>query len=223
MLRIYKLLTSVVCFFAPIILKIRIYRKKEDENRYTEKLCIIKKKRIVGKLVWFHAASVGELMSIIPILEKFEKIKEIKTILITTNTISSSRIFEKKIKSKKIIHQFLPFDKLIFTKKFLNHWLPDLVIFVESEIWPNFIFNIKSKKIPLILLNARITTKTYLRWKKFPSFAKSIFGSFDMCLSQNKETEKYLRSFGVRKVKNLGNLKFSKSKFTSSNKLTEIF
>ena len=166
MLRIYKLLTSVVCFFAPIILKIRIYRKKEDENRYTEKLCIIEKKRTAGKLVWFHAASVGELMSIIPILEKFEKIKEIKTILITTNTISSSRIFEKKIKSKKIIHQFFPFDKDIFTKKFLSHWLPDLVIFVESEIWPNFIFNIKNKKIPLILLNARITTKTYLRWKK---------------------------------------------------------
>jgi len=114
MLRIYKLLTSVVCFFAPIILKIRIYRKKEDENRYTEKLCIIKKKRTAGKLVWFHAASVGELMSIIPILEKFEKIKEIKTILITTNTVSSSRIFKKKIKSKKIIHQFFPFDKYIF-------------------------------------------------------------------------------------------------------------
>ena len=219
MLRIYKLLTSVVCFFAPIILKIRIYRKKEDENRYTEKLCIIEKKRTAGKLVWFHAASVGELMSIIPILEKFEKIKEIKTILITTNTTSSSRIFEKKIKSKKIIHQFFPFDKDIFTKKFLSHWLPDLVIFVESEIWPNFIFNIKNKKIPLILLNARITTKTYLRWKKIPSFAKLVFGSFDMCLSQNKETEKYLKSFGVIKIKNLGNLKFSKSKFTSSNKL----
>ena len=74
MLRIYKLLTNVVCFFAPIILKLRIYRKKEDENRYTEKLCIIKKKRTAGKLVWFHAASVGELMSIIPILEKFERL-----------------------------------------------------------------------------------------------------------------------------------------------------
>ena len=221
MLILYKLIINVVCFFAPIILKVRIYKQKEDKNRYKEKLCIIKKKRNLGKLVWFHAASVGELMSIIPILEKFEKIKEIKTILITTNTISSSRIFEKKIKSKKIIHQFLPFDKLIFTKKFLRHWLPDLVIFVESEIWPNFIFNIKNKKIPLILLNARITKKTYLRWKKIPSFAKLVFGSFDMCLSQNKETEKYLKSFGVRKIKNLGNLKFSKSKFISSNKLNK--
>jgi 3-deoxy-D-manno-octulosonic-acid transferase len=122
---------------------------------------------------------------------------------LTTNTLSSSKVFEKKIKSKKIIHQFFPFDKDIFAKKFLNHWLPDLVIFVESEIWPNFILNIKNRKIPLVLLNARITTKTYLRWKKIPNFAKSIFDSFDICLSQNKETEKYLTNFGVKKLKTL--------------------
>jgi len=219
MLILYRLIINVVCFFAPIILRIRIYKQKEDENRYKEKLCIIKKKKPQGKLVWFHAASVGELLSIIPLLEKLEKIKEIKSILLTTNTLSSSKVFEKKIKSKKIIHQFFPFDKDIFTKKFLSHWLPDLVIFVESEIWPNFIFNIKNRKIPLILLNARITTKTYLRWKKIPNFAKSIFSSFDTCLSQNKETEKYLKNFGVKKIKNLGNLKFSSSSSFSSDKL----
>ena len=221
MLILYRLIINVVCLFAPIILRIRIYKKKEDENRYKEKLCIIKKKKPRGKLVWFHAASVGELLSIVPLLRKLEKIKEIKSILLTTNTLSSSKVFEKKIKSKKIIHQFFPFDKNIFTKKFLSHWLPDLVVFVESEIWPNFVFNIKNKKIPLILLNARITTKTYLRWKKFSSFAKLIFGSFDLCLSQNKETEKYLKNFGVKKIKNFGNLKFSKSKFISSNKLNK--
>ena len=93
MLILYRLIINIVCFFAPIILRIRIYKQKENKNRYKEKLCIIKKKRNLGKLVWFHAASVGELMSIIPILGKFEKIKGIKTILITTNTISSSRIF----------------------------------------------------------------------------------------------------------------------------------
>ena len=164
---------------------------------------------------------MGELLSILPLLEKLEKNKEIKSILLTTNTLSSSKVFEKKIKSKKIIHQFFPFDKDIFTKKFLSHWLPDLVIFVESEIWPNFIFNIKNRKIPLILLNARITTKTYLRWKKISNFAKSIFSSFDICLSQNKETEKYLKNFGVKKIKNLGNLKFSSSSSLSSGKLNK--
>ena len=219
MLKIYKILINTVCLFAIIILKIRILKKKEDKKRYTEKLSVIKIKRTKGKLVWFHAASVGELLSIIPLLEKIEKLNSIKTILVTTNTISSSKIFENKIKSKKIIHQFFPFDKDIFAKKFLNHWLPDLVIFVESEIWPNFIFNIKNKKIPLILLNARITTKTYLRWKKISSFAKLIFSSFDMCLVQNKETSRYLKNFNVKKIKNLGNLKFSRSNLISPNKL----
>ena len=180
MLILYRLFTNLTSFFLPIFLQIRIYKKKEDKNRYKEKLCVIEKKRIPGKLLWFHAASVGELMSIVPIVEKLEKFKEIKTILITTNTKSSSKIFEKKIKSKKIIHQFFPFDKDAFTKKFLQHWLPDLAVFVESEIWPNFIFDIKNRKIPLILLNARITTKTYLRWKKIPNFAKLIFDSFDI-------------------------------------------
>ena len=215
MLKIYKILINTVCLFAIIILKIRILKKKEDKKRYTEKLSVIKIKRTKGKLVWFHAASVGELLSIIPLLEKIEKLNSIKTILVTTNTISSSKIFENKIKSKKIIHQFFPFDKDIFAKKFLNHWLPDLVIFVESEIWPNFIFNIKDKKIPLILLNARITKKTYSNWKKIPEFAKLTFGNFDLCLSQNKKTEQYLKNIGVKKIKNLGNLKFSSSNYSS--------
>ena len=148
MLTLYRLLINIVCVFAPIILKIRIYKQKEDKNRYKEKLCIIKKNKNKGKLIWFHAASVGELLSIIPLLEKFEKNNKIKTILLTTNTLSSSKVFKKKIKSKKIIHQFFPFDKDFFAKKFLDHWFPDLVIFVESEIWPNFIFNIKKKKYP---------------------------------------------------------------------------
>jgi 3-deoxy-D-manno-octulosonic-acid transferase len=221
MLNLYRLLINVVCVFAPIILRIRIYKQKEDKNRYKEKLCIIKKKRLKGKLIWFHASSVGELLSIIPLLEKLQKIKEIKTILCTTNTLSSSKVFKKKIKSKKIIHQFLPLDTNVFTRKFLNHWLPDLVIFVESEIWPNFIFNIKNKMIPLVLLNARITIKTYSRWKKIPNFAKSIFNSFDMCLSQNNETEKYLNNIGVKKIKNLGNLKFSSSNSSSSEKFNK--
>ena len=145
MLILYRLLINVIGFFAPVILKIRIHKQKEDKNRYKEKLCIIRKKRNRGKLVWFHAASVGELLSIIPLIEKFEKNRDIASILVTTNTLSSSRVFEKKIKSKKIIHQFFPLDKEYFAKKFLDHWLPDLVVFVESEIWPNFIFNIKKK------------------------------------------------------------------------------
>ena len=125
----------------------------------------------------------------------------INKILITTNTLSSSKVISEKKNLKKIIHQFLPIDTNSLSRKFLNHWKPDIAMFVESEIWPNFIFKIKENKIPLILLNARITNKTYLRWRKVPNFAKSIFSSFDICLCQNKETEKYLKNLGVKKLK----------------------
>ena len=215
MLVLYRFLINLTCLFAPIILWIRIFKQKEDKKRFTEKLCIIKKKRPNGKLVWFHASSVGELLSIIPLAEKIKKKHDIKTILFTTNTLSSSKILHEKKDFKKTIHQFLPIDTNKFAKTFLDHWNPDLAFFVESEIWPNFILNIKKKNIPLILLNGRITFKTYQNWKKIPSFAKQIFNKFDICLAQNKETKKYLKYFNANKIKNLGNLKFSKPKFFS--------
>ena len=218
MLILYRFLINIFSFFAPIILLLRIYKQKEDKERYREKLCVIKKKRRRGKLVWFHASSVGELLSVIPLVEKIHKNTKIKTILFTTNTLSSSKILQQKKNLKKVTHQFLPFDTNFFVKNFLNHWKPDAIFFVESEIWPNFIFNIKERNIPLILLNGRITAKSYLAWKKVSTFARKIFNSFDVCLAQNRETKKYLKYFHANKIKNLGNLKFSKTKFSPSRK-----
>ena len=117
------------------------------------------KKRPKGRLVWFHASSVGEVISIIPLVEKLEKKRNINKILITTNTLSSSKVILERKNLKKIIHQFLPIDTYSLSKKFLNHWKPDLAIFVESEIWPNFIYNIKDLEIPLLLINGRFTKK----------------------------------------------------------------
>ena len=213
MLILYRFLINIVCFLSPIIFKIRIYKNKEDKKRYKEKLCIIRKKRPKGKLVWFHASSVGELLSVIPLIEKIEKRKNIKTILFTSNTLSSSKVLMQKKKFKKIIHQFLPIDTEEFANSFLNHWKPNAAFFIESEIWPNFIFNIKQKKIPLILINGRITNKTYNSWKKIYNFSKKIFENFDLCLVQNEETKKYLKYFKVKKILNLGNIKFAKSKY----------
>ena len=120
MLILYRFLINIVCFLSPIIFKIRIYKNKEDKKRYKEKLCIIKKKRPKGRLVWFHASSVGELLSVIPLIEKIEKRKNIKTILFTSNTLSSSKVLMQKKKFKKIIHQFLPIDTEEFANSFLN-------------------------------------------------------------------------------------------------------
>ena len=158
----YKIIANFFFYIAPFYLKFRILKKKEHPERYKEKLSIINKDRGDGFLVWFHAASVGEVLSIIPLVKKLSEIQKIKKILITTITTTSYDVLNKKLNEhQKITHQFLPLDIPKLTKIFINHWSPDLAIFVESEIWPNLIFDIKEKKIPLLLLNARITKKTF--------------------------------------------------------------
>ena len=142
---IYKILINIIFFCSPLILIIRLIREKEDPKRFKEKLGFFIKKRKKGNLVWFHGASVGEIQSIIPLIEKFEKNKSINQILITSNTVSSSKII-KKYKLKKIIHQFFPIDCNFISRKFINYWKPSKVFFVESEIWPNTINNLSKKK-----------------------------------------------------------------------------
>ena len=215
---LYRLIINTILILSPIIIIFRILKNKEDPSRFKEKLGIFEKKSIKGKLIWFHGSSVGEILSIIPLVEKFEKNKNIKNILITSNTFSSSKVL-KKFKLKKTIHQFLPIDSKILVKKFLSNWEPSVAIFIESEIWPNFIYEIKRKRIPLILINARMTKKTFLKWNNLKNFSKSIFNKFNLSLSQNKETMLFLKKLGTKNIKNFGNLKFSENKSIKYNNI----
>ena len=210
MLFIYRILINIILFFSPIILILRLIKKKEDPNRFREKLGFFSKKKKSGKLIWFHGASVGEIQSVIPLIEKFEKNKDIKQILITSNTVSSSSII-KKFKLKKTIHQFFPIDCNFISKKFINYWKPSKVFFIDSEIWPNTINNLYNKKIPMILLNGRITKKTFQRWLILSNFAKALFNKFNLCLSSSLESKRYLRKLGAQNIKFFGNIKFSQS------------
>ena len=213
---IYRLLINLILLFSPLIIFIRLLKKKEHPKRFLEKFCFFSIKRRRGKVVWFHGSSVGEILSIIPLVEKLEKRKDINQILVTSSTLSSSSVL-KKLKLKKTIHQFFPIDTNFFSKKFLEYWKPSLVIFIESEIWPNMIINIKNKSIPLILLNARITKKSFQKWKSIPLISKNLFSNFDAVYPQNNETKKYLKILGAKKNKLLGNLKFSENKIEKSN------
>ena len=220
----YKLFTYLFYPFAPIYLYFRKLRKKEDSVRFKEKLSKINMPRDSGFLIWFHVASVGEAMSILPLVEGCIDEKKIDKILLTSITLSSGKILEKRYKEKsKVFHQFLPLDVPIFTNKFLEHWKPNLSIFIDSEIWPNLILQISEKKIPLLLINARITEKSFKRWKLIINFAKKIFEKFDLCISSNKESENFLKILGAKKIKNYGNLKFSQTKKNISNKLDSSF
>jgi len=218
MLFFYRLISNFIFIISPIIIIYRIFKKKEDPKRFLEKIGKFDKKNTNSNLVWFHGSSVGEILSIIPLIEKLEKRNNIKKILITSNTLSSAKIINK-LKLKKTFHQFFPLDTMLLAEKFLNHWKPKVVFFIESEIWPNMIMKIKEKNIPLILLNARITRKSFLKWNSIPSFSKKIFNGFNLCLGQNDKTCNYLKILGAKNIKKIGNLKFSQSKSELKNKL----
>ena len=207
---IYRILANLVLICSPIIIIFRLIKKKEHPTRFKEKFGFYTKNKIKGKLVWFHGASVGEILSIIPLIEKLENNKDIKQILITSNTLSSSKILSN-LRLKKTIHQFFPIDTNYHTKKFLNYWKPSVAFFIDSEVWPNMITNIKKRQTSLVLLNARITKKSFERWKMFSSNTNNFFQKYDVCLSSNLKSKKYLKQLGAKKIKFIGNLKFTES------------
>ena len=200
----------IIIVFSPIIIIFRIFKKKENPKRFLEKFSYFKKKRRDGKLIWFHCSSVGEFLSIVPLVEKLELEKDIKNILITTSTLSSSKIFDI-FKFKKTFHQFYPIDNSLIINRFLNYWKPNAVFFVESEIWPEMLNILKQKKIKIFLLNARISKKSFNRWKYLKDMGINIFEVFDFIFPQNKETLNYLKYFRVKRMQILGNLKFTET------------
>ena len=223
---LYQIIFTLIIFISPILIYFRILKNKEHKTRYKEKFSIISKKRIKGNLIWFHGASVGEIQSIIPLIENYEKDKTINQILITSSTLSSSKILEK-FKFKKTIHQFYPLDHIYITSKFLRYWKPNIAIFIESEIWPCMFKELEKRKIPIVLLNARITKKTFDKWMKLKNFTNEIFNKITIAYPQNLETKYFLKKLKTNKVKTIGNLKFIENdneKFnTITNKLKSQF
>ena len=184
---LYQTLIFITLIFSPLILLVRFFKDKEDKKRFIEKFSIITKEENRNNLVWIHAASVGEVMSIVPLIDELEKNQKIRKILLTTSTLSSSKIFSN-FNFKKTIHQFFPIDFFPLTSIFVNHWKPKIAIFVDSEIWPCMYRNIKREKIPLILLNARITEKSFNKWKALKKFSTDVFSHIDIAYPSNQET-----------------------------------
>ena len=221
---VYSVFTYLIFILSPFIILFRIINGKEDPKRFKEKFCIYTKKNYL-KSIWFHAVSVGELMSIIPVLEKLEKNNKIKQIIVTSSTTSSAKIFEKQ-KFKKTIHKYFPLDTNYLNNKFINNWKIKTAFFVDSEIWPNMIKNLNKKKIPIIILNARITEKSFQRWKILHKFTKSIFQKITIALPSNEDTKYFLKRLGTRKIEFAGNLKYydeSKNKLIFNKDLKKKF
>ena len=218
----YQVIVLVIILFSPVILIFRIIKNKEHKIRFKEKFSFFSKKRGNGNLIWFHGSSVGELLSVIPLIEELEKNNSINKILITSSTLSSAFIF-KRFKFKKTIHQFFPLDFIFFSKRFIDYWKPNIAIFIESEIWPSMFLQLNKKTIPLLLLNARITKKTFQKWGMINKFSKKIFKSINIAYPQNEETLRFLQKMNVSKIKYIGNLKYSENKQDQITSLSRSF
>ena len=210
MIFLYRTLTFFLFPVFVLIIFFRRYLNKEDIKRFKEKISVndpfLPKNK---KIIWIHAASIGETKSVFPLISKLTKDNKDIFILLTSTTLSASQLIERqKFNKNNIQHRFLPLDVKFLVNKFINHWEPELVIFVDSEVWPNYLLEISKRKIPLVLLNGRITMKTFNRWKLASSLSLKLFSLYDLCLSSSKESEKNLKSLGAKNVKFFGNLKF---------------
>ncbi len=206
--KIYRILTNILTIIIPLYVRNRIKNGKEDNERILERYGQSNLLRNKGKVIWFHAASIGESLSILPLVKHFNNDKSISQILISTGTVTSAKILKKKT-NKKIIHQYIPYDVPHYIDKFLSHWKPSIAVFVESEIWPNFIYELKKRNIKSIIINGRMTPNSFKKWSYSNKFSEFLFSHFDACCAQNNDSAFFYKKLGIQNTINTGNLKFA--------------
>ncbi len=208
MYKTYKALTFASAPFIRLLLEKRKKQKKENKRSINEKRAIIDKPRPSGKLIWIHAASVGEAQSALVLISKLLEQNKNLNIMVTTGTLTSAQMMDKNLPAQSF-HQFYPLDHPKWVAKFLNHWKPDAVLWMESELWANMLHEIKKRQIPAILVNARMSEKSFNSWKYFKSLAKTTLSAFDKILCQTDTDKQYFTELGAEKVIVTDNLKYS--------------
>ncbi|MGV8929884.1 MAG: 3-deoxy-D-manno-octulosonic acid transferase [Brevundimonas sp.] len=196
-LAVYRLITRLLEPIAPRLLDARAKQGKEDPARVDERLGRASLPRPDGNLVWLHGVSVGETLSLLPVVERLRRQRPDLTVLVTSGTLTSAQLLARRLPAG-VIHQFSPVDAPGAVAAFLDHWRPSLAIFVESELWPNLILEARTRGVKLVLASARITAKTVDGWRRFPSAAREILSAFDRVLPQDEASAARLRSLGAR-------------------------
>ena len=221
MIYIYHILTFLLLPIYLVLLIIRVLKGKEEIKSISQRFGSTNKNRPQGTLIWIHAASVGESMVALTLIEGINSILPTVNILVTSGTISSASILKKKLPTNAI-HQFLPLDNIIFVRKFLKSWQPILGIFIESELWPCLVIE-SSKVCKLLLFNARISDRSFKSWGKFKSFFQLIMSHFSEIIVQSSVDLEKFRQLGISKAINLGNIKFSNKKLeVDQSKFSEL-
>lgn len=205
-LRLYQLIT---CIAGPLIDLYLLKRKKEgkeDPQRYRERSGYAASPRPAGMLLWVHAASVGESLSVLPLIKKLATQYPDGNILLTTGTVTSARLVASRLPDNAF-HQYVPVDHILAVSRFLKHWQPNLALWVESELWPNLVTE-TGKYCPMILINGRISDDSYVKWQRYKALGQHMLSRFALALPQSEHDAKRLEELGARNVKYIGNIKF---------------
>lgn len=203
-LRTYRALTTAATPFARLWLANRLRKGKEMAARLPERRGEAGRSRPPGPLVWAHGASVGELVAILPLLDRIRS--HGFHVLVTTGTVTSARLAERRL-PPGAFHQFVPLDSPHYAARFLDHWRPSLALFAESDLWPNLILSTADRDIPLILVNGRLSERSFNRWQRAPTTIAALLSRFDLCLAQSLPDAERYGALGAPRVVTTGNLK----------------
>ncbi|SHH92142.1 3-deoxy-D-manno-octulosonic acid transferase [Bradyrhizobium erythrophlei] len=203
-LRFYQRLSVVMVPLAPALIKRRLKQGKEDPARIGERRGMSRDVRPHGPLVWIHGASVGEVLAAAGLIEKLRALNI--RILLTSGTVTSAAIVAKRFPAD-IIHQYVPYDSPRYVARFLDHWRPSLALFIESDLWPNLILSSAARRLPMVLINGRMSHRSFPRWRRVTATISALLGRFDVCLAQSDVDAERFSALGSRNVVTTGNLK----------------
>lgn len=200
----YRLLASAATPLAPCLLSRRLRRGKEDPDRLQERSGWSAIERPDGPVIWVHGASVGELVAAFPLIEQI-RARDFG-VVVTSGTVASAALAAARLPAG-VVHQFVPLDTPAFTARFLDHWRPDLALFVESDLWPNMVISSSQRGIPMILVNGRLSERSFNRWRYLPGTIEALLRRFDLCLVRSIEDAERFGTLGALRITTTGNLK----------------
>ncbi len=203
-LRAYRKLSAAATPLAGLIIRQRLKQGKEDASRAGERRGVSAAERPHGPLIWVHGASVGEVLAAAALIEELRA--RGFSVLLTSGTATSAAVVAKRF-PRDVIHQFIPYDAPRFVARFLDHWRPDLALFIESDLWPNLILIAARRRVPMVLINGRMSPRSYPRWQRFSQTIGALLGRFDLCLAQSETDAARFAALGGRDVRMTGNLK----------------
>jgi len=207
-LSLYRMATTLGGPLIRLYLNKRLKRGKEDPLRFDERLGKASLPRPNGKVVWMHAASVGESLSILPLIERLVKDHPHWSVLVTTGTVTSARLMEERL-ANGAVHQYVPADRVSYVRRFLEHWRPDLALWVESEFWPNLVIETRARAVPMVVLNGRVSDASFKGWQKNRAMIARLLAAFPLVLAQSERDGERFSTLGAKNVGVPGNLKFA--------------